>query len=171
MNALRLRRFHQGFTLAELMITLAVAAIALGGASHAFNDMLPRYRVSSAAAMMHGLIRKARADAISHGNQMICDGLHGCGHFGSTRLIWVGYDKNGDNQLSDTEIREHYQLPSGTQLVWRRFKGNALKFHNRGNAHFQNGSFYICNKIAARRIVMNWIGRPRVEDANPDDCD
>jgi len=154
---------QQGFTLIELLVSLSVAGILVACASHAWNDLLPRYQVRSATMTLHSLIRQARAGAISDGNRMLCDGQ-------TTQKVWMGFDQNNDGTLSASEIIEHYQLPGATRLVWKRFKGDALVFHNRGNSHFQNGSFYLCNHVAARRIVMNWIGRPRVETAKPEDC-
>lgn len=161
---------QQGFTLLEMIICLSTVVIILSIGMHAWQDMIPRYQIRTAAANIHNLIQKARSDAISDGNQMICDGQRGCSSFGKTRLLWMGHDRNQDGKLSASEIKEYYQLPTGANLVWKRFRGNHLKFYNRGISRFQNGSFYICNHKAARRIVMNWIGRSRVETAAPDDC-
>lgn len=162
---------QQGFTLLELLVGLSVAGILLVCVSHAWNDLLPRYQVRTATMTLHSLIRQARAGAITDGNRMLCDGQTGCSKFEKTQKVWMGFDQNDDGALSASEIIEHYRLPGATRLVWKRFKGDALVFHNRGNSHFQNGSFYLCNHVAARRIIMNWIGRPRVETAKPEDCD
>lgn len=161
---------QQGFTLLELLVGLSVAGIILVCVSHAWSDLLPRYQVRTATMTLHSLIRQARAGAITDGNRMLCDGQTGCSKFEKTQKVWMGFDQNDDGALSASEIIEHYRLPGATRLVWKRFKGDALVFHNRGNSHFQNGSFYLCNNVAARRIVMNWIGRPRVETAKPEDC-
>jgi len=163
--------YHQsGLTLIELLVAISMAFILACAALHSWTNLIPRYQIQGAAATFHSLIRQARAEAITDGNRMICDGQRGCGEFRTTRKVWMGHDRNGDGQLDTAEILEYYQLPGKTRLVWKRFKGSALTFHNRGISHFQNGSFYLCNDVAARRIVMNWIGRPRVEAAKPEDC-
>ncbi|MZR61363.1 GspH/FimT family protein [Alcanivorax sp. DP30] len=161
---------QKGFTLIDLMLMTLLLAMLSAIASHTWSSVISRYRVTTATSNIHALLRSARANAISEGSQMICDGDHGCSRFEITRTLWAGHDQNGDGKLSRSEISEHYSLPEGVTLTWKRFRGNALIFGNRGITHFQNGSLYICNKITARRIVMNWIGRPRVETADPEDC-
>ena len=160
-----------GLTLIEILTSITIIGVLSVCASYAWNDIIPRYQVRTATMTLHSLIRQARAGAITDGNRMICDGQNGCNKFEETQQVWMGFDRNNGGNLNASEIIEHYQLPGQTRLIWKRFKGNALVFHNKGNSHFQNGSFYLCNPVAARRITMNWIGRPRVETAKPEDCD
>lgn len=159
-----------GFTLIELMISLVLLSIFSVIAQQAWNTIIPRYRVKVATADIHSLIRKARADALSQGQQLLCDGERGCSRFETTGIIHVGHDRDRDGQLSETELTEAYRLPDGVTVTWKRFRGNALMFGHRGIAHFQNGSFYVCSTHSAKRIVMNWIGRPRIETATLEDC-
>jgi type IV fimbrial biogenesis protein FimT len=161
---------ERGFTLIELIVALTVAAILSLMTHHIATETLPRYQVHAATNLLLGLIQEARAGAMTEGNRFICDSNHGCGKFEETRKLLLGHDQNGDGELQDQEVIQQYRLPGNTRLIWRRFQGNALVFHGSGNAHFQNGSFYICNDVSARRIVMNWIGRTRVEKANTDNC-
>ena len=159
-----------GFTLVELVVALILVTTLSMVAQQGWQKIIPRYRVKVATADMHALIRKARADALSQGQQLLCDGERGCSRFETTGEIHVGHDRNQDGLLSDTEITEVYRLPKGVTVTWKRFRGNALKFGHRGIAHFQNGSFYVCSSNSAKRIVMNWIGRPRIEAATLEDC-
>lgn len=82
----------------------------------------------------------------------------------------MGKDSNQNGQLDAGEIIETLQLPGNTTLDWKRFNGNSLTFYHSGISHFQNGSFYICNKRAGRKIVMNWIGRTRIETLPSNRC-
>ena len=66
------------FTLAELMITLAVAAIALGGASHAFNDHRCHATVSGSPLPMMQFHAPQHARTPSPTATACFDGLHGC---------------------------------------------------------------------------------------------
>jgi type IV fimbrial biogenesis protein FimT len=112
-----------------------------------------------------------RADAMGTGDRLLCDGNSDCSTFGRTRSLVMGHDRNGDQRLSKMEVLRKLQLTGKVILVWKRFRGTFLGYEANGNSRFQNGSFYICNDVAARRIVMNWIGRPRIEAATPGDCD
>ena len=163
-------RQERGLTLVELLAATTLLLIILSSTHHAFSRFIPLMQVKSAAAEVHSVIRRARLDAMNKGNTWLCDGNHRCEKFTATQHLIMATDRNGDGEIHTSEISEHYHMPGDTVLVWKRFRGKALVFHNRGIAHFQNGSFYICNEVAARRIVMNWVGRPRVEPASPDDC-
>jgi len=57
-------RNHQGFTLIELMVTLAVLAILLAAAVPSFADLFDKYRLRAAADAVTSLISNARAAAV-----------------------------------------------------------------------------------------------------------
>ena len=57
-------RNHQGFTLIELMVTLAVLAILLAAAVPSFADFFDKYRLRAAADAVTSLISNARASAV-----------------------------------------------------------------------------------------------------------
>lgn len=154
----------KGFTLLEALVSAAILAIFATITHTLFTDFIPRYQVISSAYSVHNLILKARAGALSDRSQrMICAGNTGCSTFNQTDSLIMGRDDNQNGQLETGEVIESLNFPGNTTLEWKRFNGNSLVFHSSGISHFQNGSFYICNKHAGRKIVMNWIGRTRIE--------
>ena len=57
-------RRESGFTLVELMVTLAVMAIVLAAAAPSFADFFDKYRLRGAADAVVSLVSNARAEAV-----------------------------------------------------------------------------------------------------------
>ena len=62
---------HKGFTLIELMVTLAVLAIVLGLAVPSFSSMLQDNRASSMGAELQGALQVARSEAVKRRQSVI----------------------------------------------------------------------------------------------------
>tara|TARA_Y100001934_G_scaffold282977_1_gene399664 strand:+ start:6033 stop:6530 length:498 start_codon:yes stop_codon:yes gene_type:complete len=161
---------NTGFTLLECLTSLTILSILAMAAYKIGIPLIQEHRVLAATHSVAGLIREARANAITDGNRLICDGTHGCSSFKRTSLLIEGRDSNHNNSLERNEIRHYLQLPSDTWLEWRRFRGSYLSYRRGGVTRFQNGHFLICNGDKGRKIVMNWIGRTRIEKAGAKDC-
>jgi len=161
---------HRGFTLMELIVTLTVLAVLLSAAHNLHNDWLPKQRVVAASNRVLGFIHQARAHALTHGTTYLCDGDSLCDQFKPTRSLLLAGDANHDGKVAASDIIEYLELPEGTTLTWRRFRGKALRYGRRGHLHYQNGHFLICNQNHARKIIMNVIGSARIEPANPLQC-
>lgn len=61
---------HAGFTLIELMVTIAVAVVLMGVAAPALQDMIASQKVRAAASELMTDMSYARADAVSNGRQV-----------------------------------------------------------------------------------------------------
>ncbi|MCG8415805.1 MAG: GspH/FimT family pseudopilin [Pseudomonadales bacterium] len=164
-------RANLGFTLMEALIAVMISVILMMLSHTIVTQLVPKYQVITAAHAINNFMLAARAGAMSsHNHRMLCSGDSGCKKFTPSRSLIVGMDANDNNELEKHEILGEYKLPGDTRLHWKRFRGNALVFNRYGISHFQNGSFYICNETAARRLVMNWIGRTRLETVPVSDC-
>lgn len=80
-----MRQFHSwrmtGFTLVELMVTLAVLAILVALAAPSFADFFDRYRLRGAADDAMSLIANARTAAVENNREINID-------FGGTTANW-----------------------------------------------------------------------------------
>tara|TARA_R100001143_G_C3359045_1_gene134396 strand:+ start:233 stop:703 length:471 start_codon:yes stop_codon:yes gene_type:complete len=154
----------------ELIIALMVLAVLIS-AGHSFSqNWLPKQRVVAASNQVLGFIHQARAHAFSHGLTYLCDGDSLCDRFRPTNTLLLAQDKNNDGRIRPSEVIERLELPEGTQLVWRRFRGHALRYGRRGNLYYQNGHFLICNQDYARKVIMNVIGTARIERTTAGQC-
>ena len=147
------RSRHRGFTLMELMIALIVLAVLLSAGHSLHNDWLPKQRVVAASNRVLGFIHQARAHALTHGTTYLCDGDSLCDRFKPTRSLLMAGDADNDGKILAQDIIEHLELPEGTTLIWRRFRGKALRYGRRGNLYYQNGHFLICNQDHALSLI------------------
>lgn len=159
-----------GFTLLELMASLLVVAVLVSGAAQASRHWLPAERVIVASNQVLGLMRQAQLRASLHGPVLLCDGNSQCETFGPTDRLLLADDPDGDGRAQQEDIIARLQLPPDTTLSWSRFRGDALRYGQRGTLFYQNGHFLICNHRHARSLIMNVIGTVRVAPVNGDDC-
>jgi type IV fimbrial biogenesis protein FimT len=95
----------QGFTLLELMITLAVMAIALGMGVPTYQNMVARSQMSAAANDLIILVQNARGQAIrTRARVVVCPSTDGnsCGGSDWSQAI-SGVDENRDGTVDSSE--------------------------------------------------------------------
>ena len=160
----------KGFTLPELAITLVIVSIIAAASSPTIRYNLDKARVVSATNNILGLIQLARSTSLSHRQVYLCDALNNCNAFNKTNTLQLSHPSHAEDGTISFDVLRELTLPTHTYVQWRRFRGDALIFHNDGRAHFQNGHFLICGQSSARKIVMNWAGRPRVETVPINGC-
>lgn len=160
----------KGVTLPELIISLAIISLLAVVGSPSIQRNLDRARVISATNNILGLIHLARSTSLSNRQVYLCDGHYHCDAFRKTNTLQLLHPRANKDGTSDLDVFQELTLPAKTHVQWKRFRGNALLFHTDGRTHFQNGHFLICGETAARKIVMNWAGRPRVETTPLENC-
>jgi len=179
-------KLPRGFTLIELMVTLAVAAILLTVAVPNFREFIERNRVSSTTNILVGALQLARSEAIKRGNYpvILCKSSNGtsCSSSAAWKDGWLLYaDTNADKSFTagtDELIRRYDAMPklaitTGNSFqCWIGFAANGYPEGGGTNCAgglVGNGSFSICAASTTatqrgRSIVVNKIGRIRTED-------
>jgi len=162
-------RTRQAFTLIELLITLAIAAVLAGLAYPAFDELIARTHSTTRVNDLVGIIRFARHAAISERRWVtLCPAE---GEACTNRNQWhtgvmAFEDRNRDGEKQSAEPVLGYlpRLDPGEQLLWRAFRRrNFLQFRPEGYTNWQNGSFVYCPASRDARygkvLIVNIQGR------------
>lgn len=171
-----------GFTLLELMITLAVAAILVTAVVPAFSQLLASTRITTSINELMTHIHLARSEAIKRGTQVgICPSENGTtclGSVGWSRGWIVFIDENWDENRNPTErvLGLHGAMPP--QITIHPGRRARIVYEADGTlAGVFNGTFELCdvnNAAEPKAIIISVIGRPRVSltrsDGNPLRC-
>lgn len=100
----------RGFTLVELMVTIAVLAIILAIAVPGFSDLLRANRAQTQVNLLLNSFNLARSEAIKRGAAVRVSALSGLNwHLGWR--VWV--DSNGNNTFNDSELLRAFPALSG----------------------------------------------------------
>ena len=169
-----------GFTILELMITVAIVAIVVTFGVPGFSTVIKNNRLASQTNTLLSTLNFARSDAVKLGNSTVTI----CGSSNQTACNtsnwesgWIVFhDTNGDGAVDAGEqvVRIQEALSGGNTLRTNGFPSAALlQFDKRGEIT-QQGSFTLCDDrgaTAAKAIVLNISGQSRsaTDDDDPQD--
>lgn len=156
----------KGVTLIELICVLAILSISSLFAAPAFDRLIQEQRVVHSTNRIIGLMQLGRSEALTVGEVMLCDARLNCADFEHTDALAL-YHTDGAQNPEKPFTR--LALAEGVSVRWRRFRGDALIFRPDGRTHYQNGHFFVCNRHAARKIIMSWSSHARIEKSVPDE--
>jgi type IV fimbrial biogenesis protein FimT len=135
-----------GFSLVELMVTVAVAAILLAIAFPSFTSLINSNRLTGQANDLVGALQLARMDAIRYNRRsVLCKTTDGttCSAVAGTWTRWLSYvDTNGNGAPAANEIQRSGVLkPNILVLVSPAISGNGnqVVFRAEGLAHNNAG--------------------------------
>lgn len=173
---------EEGFSLIELLVTLAVLAILLNVAAPSFQDVLARLDQSARYNRLASDLHLARGEAIKRaGTVRICprDTDDGCG----TDWVdgWLVYVERGgdasDVDTGETILRSYAPVPpagvaiAATATVLPAANGtvSGIAFDSRGRADWTLGTFVLCDSRgaeAALALIVNGAGGFRSASAS-----
>lgn len=178
-------RHDRGFTLVELLITIAVAGILLGFAVPTFKNVIQNSRLRTDAASLAGALNLARSEAIRRAQQVtVCLSSDGatCVTTGTWEQGWVVFaDADGDETVdagTDAIIRVYRPLAPGVTLRTAATFQNFISYNATGGsqgAGLTNGTFRLCDDRGLTKafgVVINATGRVRTTtvDAEVGSC-
>lgn len=175
-----------GFTLLELMITMALILSLLTLGVPTFASMLRDSRLTSIANDLLGILNLARSEAIKRGVVIsVCKSADGkqCGGSGWSEgwIVFVNRDKTMPPLVDSDEavLLSHEALPAGYNLAANHNFLNHVSYYPSGRSN-NMGRFVLCKdeKLVnhSRAIFVSITGRARVaQDENgngvPDERD
>ena len=160
-----------GYTLIELMITIAITGILLSAAVPSFSKLIARNNVTLQTNNLLSSLYLARSYAIArqkrvHVCQLAPDSHNRCSGNYDYNSNWshgwlLFVDNNANHNFDDKDdLVEIVSLPNSQNIVFNQ-RGR-LRFFPDGSA--RSAGFYLCDKqkITFRHIYLLYSGRARV---------
>ncbi|MCF6252210.1 MAG: GspH/FimT family pseudopilin [Methylococcaceae bacterium] len=172
--------YNKGFSLIELMITIAIAAIVMGIGIPGFVQVIKNNRLATNANELISSINLSRSEAIKRNVRVFVE------RKGGTSSNWdngwnVFIDLNSDNTYNsgtDTLLKTYpalsnsYTLRTGANYAnWISFLPSGLINSSSGT---NNDSFRLCatagDTVNSRKITINTVGRARISTGDVASC-
>lgn len=180
------RRASRGFTLIELMVTLSVVGVLLAVSVQFTRAMLDSMRLSAFTNTFVAQLYLARSEAIKRNKPVaMCKSGDGasCSVGGGWEQGWILFHDTNNNGLRDAQEEVVHRLaamPAGFRLVGNLNVARYVSFAANGATRtttgaFQAGTLTACRQsleaTEARQIVINAVGRPRVQKVAVASCE
>ncbi len=165
-----------GFTLIEVLVTLAVVSIGLRLAFAGLHPLLVENRLAVRVNALAGMLQMARSEAISRNRQVvICHSTDGetCDRVADWTDSWLVFvDENRDRQRdADETVVAFKQAPeNGTRAIYRAFGSRHYLAYRPDGRTRTNGTFTVCDPRYPelnRALIVTKSGRPRLSRSGP----
>ena len=169
----------KGFTLMELMFTLAVAAVLLGLAAPSFTDILKNTRLTTQMNNLASAINFTRSEAVKTGlPATICksnDGASCSGNWQDGWLIFTDIDADGVVDAADDQVIRVGETLSASDMTLVFPGRNRITYSPDGFASGSfNSTFKFCDSRGggyAKGLIVSIPGRVRTAaDGDITDC-
>ena len=177
------RDTQRGFTLVELLISLAVMAVLVTFAVPSFQSVMDSSKLTAASNALLSSMQVARSEAIKRGTRVVlCKSANGfvCAESGGWEQGWMVFDdanNSGQRDGSEVVIQRIQPLVGSLRLTGNSTGAKYVSFLLTGGTRQVGGGFHagtltVCNHSAgeARQIVLNAVGRPRVQKVSSNSC-
>jgi len=179
----------KGFTLVELMVTIAIAGVLVGIAIPSFTSIISNNRLTTSANELVTALNLARSEAVKRGVSLTVRKVDDKSSTNKNKTAWAsanweqGWDvftdanDNGEFDTGDDVLLKTYGALSASYTLRGNSFSDFINFSSSGQSN-GGGSFVICNNSdgnnlpeasTSRLIIVSPIGRLRMGlDANND---
>ncbi|EXJ15874.1 GspH/FimT family pseudopilin [Imhoffiella purpurea] len=171
------RRSLAGFTLVELVVTIAIAAILLTIGVPSFQSVIRTNRVAALTNDLSTALQLARSEAVTRGKQVtvcksddIYDSAPSCNTNANWQdgwLVFVDDDRNGSWDSGELQLRVGQPAITTAVITSSENFANYISFtqtgQTMGSSSTADGSFVICVAPEQRTIELNKIGRLAIQ--------
>lgn len=157
-----MKKPNHGFTLIELMITIAVVAVMATLVVPSFRDLIAANRLTTETNDFIAAVNKARSEAIKRSRSVRLTAVSDSSDWGDGWIIWVD---NNDNDSYDTgeEVQSWEAVPA--QITFNSGNGvSEFIFTPSGRANVDD-TLTLCDDRTdetGREISISLVGRPSV---------
>lgn len=164
-----------GFTLTELIITVAIAAIVMAIGVPAFQDTIRSNRMVTHTNDFIGSLNLARSEAIKRGRRVaLCKSTDGAACTNADNwekgwIVFVDVNNNAAVDVGEVVIRAHGPLDGDNTLQGNANVSDYISYSPDGftrlvNGGFQAGtlSFSLCSGGQKNNIILSNTGRVRL---------
>ena len=174
-----------GFSLPELLVTVAVTGVLTGIAVPPMSAMLQAQRATALANSFIGSLHLARNEAIKrNGRAVLCKSATGlsCTLEGGWEQGWIVFHDLNNNALLDAGewvVKQHTGGAARMRLAGNQPVRSYVSYSASGTAKlmsgaFQAGTFTLCPEVHSgvpvRKIILSGTGRPRIYPGTAADC-
>lgn len=177
--------FDRGFTVLELMVVLAIAAILVSMAVPSFLDGIKNNRLTTINNEFFASLNLARSEAIKRGVSITVRKVddNSATNLGATANwedgwdVFTDADSDGNFEAGDTLIKTYQALPANFTLRGDTNFDNFVNFASTGLSN-NTGNFTLCDSSdgnttpeanTSKLILVNAVGRVRMGvDSNND---
>lgn len=178
-------RPQRGFTLVELLVVIVIMGALMAAAVPALGAITDSMKLSSQSSVYFSSLHQARSEAIKRNSRVtLCTSADGsaCAESGGWHQGWIIFhdaNNNGARESGETVIHQVQALPARSRLVGNLNVAKYVSFSPTGGTQlvsgaFQAGTLTLCHESAsggeARQIILNALGRPRVQKMTVSAC-
>lgn len=175
-----IKKTVSGFTLPELLMTIALAAVLVGIAAPNLSMFIKKNSVETQAQRLIGSIHLARSEAARLNRAVtICRSTTGnsCSSSSSWSQGWLIFaDEDADGIIDagvDKELRFIDSTDTNFSITPTANYTNRITFRATGDAN-TSGRFVICptsgEETYGREVILSAVGRPRLHKGITSDC-
>lgn len=166
---------RRGFTLVELLVTLAVGTILLAIAIPGYAFLANANKLAAVTNELVVALQLARSEAVKRGQRVtVCKTVDatkpapGCSkaaEWHSGWLVFVDHGVRGEMEVGDTLIHAHGGDRQATISAtnFKDYVSYRPSGTSQGSSGLPNDTMRVCLKGSARKIIVNSTGRVRLE--------
>lgn len=156
----------RGFTLIELVVTMAVATVLLGITVPTFKSVTRNNRVNTQVNDFIGDLNLARSEAITRGTRVTM--LATNNNWNNGWRVFTDNDDSGTFNGADIELRVHGPLSGGSNLTGNNNVASMISYVSSGFAQsitggLSNGTLTLTSGDRTVTIVISASGRARID--------
>ena len=158
---------NSGFTIIELMITMALLAVVAAIAVPSFRTMIQNNRAATQANNFITAINLARSESVKRGRDVYIQSASGTAAWAAGWRVWADQDADGAEDAGEL-LRVFEALEGGSTLTSTsghsqvRYRANVYMFL--ANTGDPTPAFELripdCTGDQGRKININFVGRP-----------